>query len=40
MRDPSKHTFVKLNAYGFNVDVLNEMKKYRPETSIVKVKQK
>ena len=40
MRDPSKHTFVKLNAYWFNVDVLNEMKKYRPETSIVKVKQK
>lgn len=38
-RDPSKHTFVKLNAYWFNVDVLEQIKKYKP-TATIKVKQK
>lgn len=39
MRDPSKHTFVKLNAYGFNVAVLEQMKKYRDDSMVI-VKQK
>lgn len=39
MRDPSKHTFIKLNAYGFNVEVLEQIKKYKP-TATIKVKQK
>lgn len=38
-RDPSKHTFVKLNAYGFNVDVLEQIKKYRADSKVI-VKQK
>ena len=39
MRDPSKHTFIKLNAYGFNESVLREIKKYDPD-SLIHVKQK
>lgn len=39
MRDPSKHTFVKLNAYGFNVAVLEQMKRYRNDSMVI-VKQK
>lgn len=39
MRDPSKHTFVKLNAYGFNEAVLRQIKSYNPD-SIIHVKQK
>lgn len=39
MRDPSKHTFIKLNAYWFNESVLREIKKYDPD-SLIHVKQK
>lgn len=39
MRDPSKHTFVKLNAYGFNEAVLRQIKSYNPD-SVIHVKQK
>lgn len=39
MRDPSKHTFIKLNAYWFNEAVLREIKKYDPD-SLIHVKQK
>lgn len=39
MRDPSKHTFVKLNAYWFNVAMLEQMKRYRDDSMVI-VKQK
>lgn len=39
MRDPSRHTFIKLNAYGFNESVLREIKKSDPD-SLIHVKQK
>lgn len=38
-RDPAKHTFVKLNAYGFNVDVLEWIKNDRADSKVL-VKQK
>lgn len=34
-RDPSKHTLVKLNAYGFNVELLEQMKRYRADSTIL-----
>jgi hypothetical protein len=39
MRDPSRHTFIKLNAYWFNESVLREIKKSDPD-SLIHVKQK
>ena len=39
MRDPYKNTFVKLNAYWFNVDVLKSISDKNP-SSLIRVKQK
>ena len=35
MRDPSKHTFVKLNAYWFNVAVLEQIYKSNKNAVII-----
>lgn len=39
MRDASKHTMYKLNAYGFNVDVLKMISEKNPQ-ALIRVKQK
>lgn len=39
MRDPSKHTLVKMNAYWFNVDVLKQIIK-KDENAILIVNQR